>query len=103
MEETERPRYPKDLHVGRIVIEEIPEEREKVASHDILKKDEVKPKHEDKPYEVEKVPRAQVKEEVIKVGRLDITDYEKMQKGSERLEQRKTYFTERTSKDQKVA
>ena len=103
MEETERPKYPKDLHVGRIVIEEIPEERETVASHDILKKDEVKPKHEDKPYEVEKVPRTQVKEEVVKVGRLDVTDYEKMQKESQRLEQRKTYFTERTSKDQKVA
>ena len=104
MEETEKPRYPKDIHVGRIVIEEVPEEKEEVTKRDVFKKDEVKPRHEGKEtrYEVERAPRTRVKEEVVKVGRLDITDYEEAQRESERVEQRKTHI-ERLKKDQKVA
>jgi hypothetical protein len=103
MEETEKPRYPKDICVGRIVIEEIPEEKEEVTKPDVVKRDEVRPRHEEKEtrYESEKVTGTRVKE-VIKVGRLDITDYEKIQKESKRVEQRKATYTEQLRKDRKV-
>ena len=104
MEETEIRRHLKDLHIGRIVIEEIPEEREEVARHDAVQRDQAKISHADRetPYEDENVRRTHVKEEVVKVGRLDVTDYEKTQKESERLKQQKNYFTERSIQDQKV-
>ena len=104
MEETEKPKYTKDFDIGRIVIEEIPEETVEVTRRDIVKKDEVEPRRADKEtrYEIEQAPRTRAKDEVVKVGRLDITDYEKTQKESEKLEQRKTTDTERLRKDQKV-
>ena len=99
MEETEKPRYPKDLDIGRIVIEETPEEKLEVLKRDVVKRDEVKPRREDmkSPYEAEKFPGEQVKKEVIKVGKLDVTDYEKTQKDSERT------YIERLRNDQKVS
>jgi hypothetical protein len=103
MEATEKPRYPKDIDVGRIVIEELPEEKEEVTKREAVKRDEVKPKHEDLEthYAVEKAPRKQVQEDVVKVGRLDITDYEKTPSEQERVEERITY-TGRLEKDAKV-
>jgi hypothetical protein len=102
MEETVKPRYPKDLDIGRIVIAEIPEEKE-VTKRNVVKRDEVKPRREDMEtrYEVEKNARKQVQEDVVNVGRLDITDYEKTARQSE-VEARSTY-TERLGKYQKVA
>jgi hypothetical protein len=104
MEETEKPRYPKDIDVGRIVIEELPEEKEQLTKRDVVKRDEVKPKRDDMEtrYEVQKVPRKQVQEEVVKVGRLDITDYEKTYREPERVEERTTTFTRKFEKDRKV-
>ncbi len=104
MEETEKPRYPKDIDVGRIVIEELPEEKEQVTRRDVVKRDEVKPKRDDMEtrYEVKKVPRKQVQEEVVKVGRLDITDYEKTQRELGRMEEKTTTFTRKFEKDRKV-
>jgi hypothetical protein len=103
MEETEKHRYPKDLDIGRIVIEEIPEEKEEVTKHDVLKRDEVKRRHEDMEtrYQVERGPKPQVKEEIIKVGKLDVTDYEKKQREFETVEESATY-TDRMQKDRKV-
>ncbi|XP_028404537.1 trichohyalin-like [Dendronephthya gigantea] len=97
IEETEKPRYPKDLDIGRIVIEEAPEEKEGILKRDVVRRDEVKPRREDMktPYEAEKVPGVQMREEIIKVGKLDVTDYEKTQKDSERT------YVERLRKDQK--
>ncbi|XP_028404780.1 glutactin-like [Dendronephthya gigantea] len=97
IEETEKPRYPKDLDIGRIVIEEAPEEKEEILKRDVVRRDEVKPRREDMktPYEAEKVPGVQMREEIIKVGKLDVTDYEKTQKDSERT------YVERLRKDQK--
>ena len=99
MEETEKPRYAKDLEIGRIVIEETPEEKEEILKHAVVKRDQVKPRRENMktPYEAEKFPEEQVKKEVIKVGKLDVTDYEKTQKDSE------TTYIERLRKDQKVS
>jgi hypothetical protein len=103
MEATEKPRYPKDIDVGRIVIEEIPEEKE-VTKRDIIKRDEVKTKHEDMEtcYAVEKVPRRQAHEDVVKVGRLDITEYEKTKREPESVKDRTTTYTGRLEKDAKV-
>ncbi len=104
MEETEKPRYPKDIHVGRIVIEEVPEDKEEVTKRDVVKRDEVQPKREDMEtrYEVQKVPKKQVEKEVVKVGRLDITDYQKTQREPDRVEERTTTFTRKFEKDGKV-
>ena len=104
MEETEKPRYPKDIDVGRIVIEELPEEKEQLTKRDVVNRDEVKPKRDDMEtrYEVKKVPRIQVQEEVVKVGRLDITDYEKTQREPERVQERTATFTRKFEKDRKV-
>ena len=99
MEESEKPQYPKDLDIGRIVIEETPEEKQEISKPDVVKTDEVKPRRDDMkaPYEAEKFPGKQVKKEVIKVGKFDVTDYEKIQKDSE------TTYIERLRKDRKVS
>ena len=93
LEETEKPRYPKDLDIGRIVIEEIPEEKEEVAKHDIVHKDEVKPRRRDMEtcYEVKTVPKKKVKEDTIKIGRLDINDYHTTSLESEHVQERAPY------------
>ena len=87
-EETEKPRYVKHLDVGRIVIEEIPEDRKEVTQRDGFKKDEVKPKDDKeakKLYPVRKGLKPQVKQDETEVGRLDITEYEKTQREPERI------------------
>ena len=102
MEATEKPRYPKDVNVGRIAIEELPEEKE-VTKRDVVKRDEVKPKHQDMEtcYAVEKIPRRQAHEDVVKVGRLDMTENEKTQSEPESTKDR-TIYTGRLEKDLKV-
>jgi hypothetical protein len=104
MEETEKPRYPKDIDVGRIVIEETPEEKEEVIKRDVPKRDEVKPKDKDTEvrYEVERRPNSLEKTDVIKVGRLDVTDYQKKTMGSEQLTERTTNM-ESLGKDLRVS
>ena len=87
-EETEKPRYPKHLDVGRIVIEEISEDKKKVTERDGFKRDEVKPRDDKeikKLYPVRKDLKPQVKQDVIEVGRLNMTDYEKTQHEPERI------------------
>ena len=103
MEGTEKPKYPKDLDIGRIVIEEMPEGKEEVTKRDVVKRDEVKPRREDMEtcYEVEKIPRKQVQEDMVKVGRLDVTDYEETPREVER-EERTTTYTQRLEKGRKV-
>ena len=103
MEETEKPRYPKHLDVGRIVIEETPEEKVEVTRRDVLKRDEVKPRHKDTEvrYEVERRPKQQ-KEDVVKVGRLDVTDYHKETMQLEPTKEKTTY-TETLRKERKVS
>ena len=105
MEETEKPRHPKDLHVGRIVIEEIPEEKTELDGREVVKRDVVKSSHLDMKtsYDVDNFPREQVKEDVVKVGRLDINDYEKTPQEPERVQARTTTYTERLGKDRKVS
>jgi len=88
LEETEKPRYPKHLDVGRIVIEEVPEDKKEVTERDGFKRDEVKPRDDKeikKLHPVRKDLKPHVKQDVIEVGRLDITDYEKTQEQPERI------------------
>ena len=75
LEETEKPRYPKDLDVGRIVIEEIPEEKENVPKREVPKKEQIRPKSIEvtaTQYEIEE--RAKTYPEQREVGRLVIEE-----------------------------
>ena len=102
-EETEKPRYPKHLDVGRIVIDETPEEKEEVIKRDVPKRDEVKPKykHTETRYGVERRPVRKEKDDIVEVGRLDVTDYQKKTMEFE-PEKEKTTHTERLGKKPKV-
>lgn len=71
----------------------------------VRKRDEVNETCEniERYYKVEKGLIPQVKEDVVKVGRLNITDHEKAPKESQRLEERIiTSPAEKPGKDQKV-
>ena len=97
MEETEEPRYPKALDIGRIVIDEMPEEKQPVQKPDIRKRNKVKETRVDmEPRDsVEQRQAPLVKEEVAKVGRLNITEYEKTPRESDRpkIHQMVIYFS----------
>ena len=153
LKETEKPRYPKDLDVGRIVIEEIPEEKEKVPKREAPKKEQIRPKSievtarqyeieeraktypeqrevgrlviEELPEKIDKRPqkypmrpkstevtvtREQVsdasrpyeKEDIIKVGRLDIRELEKTEVEPRRIQERPLREEEKVEHLQKV-
>ena len=104
MEETEKPRYPKDLHVGRIVIEEIPEEKTELDRRQVLQRDVVKASHQDMktPSEVENVSAKHVKGDIVQVGKLSKTDYEKTTTESGRVQETTTSYTESFGKGRKV-
>ena len=97
MEETEEPRYPKALDIGRIVIDKMPEEKQPVQKPDIRKRDKVKETRVDmEPRDsVEQRQAPLVKQEVAKVGRLNITEYEKTPRESDRpkIHQMVIYFS----------
>ena len=88
-----RPRYAKDLDVGRIVIEESPEEKKDIPR--APKKEKARPKSIEVTLtgqEVEEIPRKRSKEDVIKVGKLDVTDFEKQSWQSSTVQERiRTY------------
>ena len=97
MEAAEEPRYPKALDIGRIVIDEMPEEKQTVQKPDIRKRDKVKETRIDmEPCDsVEQRQAPLVKQEVAKVGRLNITEYEKTPRESDRpkIHQMVIYFS----------
>ena len=77
-EETEKPTYPKAIDIGRIVIEEIPEEKQPLQKRDIPKREKVKQTRLDiEPCDkFDGGPIMHVKEDSVKVGRLNVTDHE---------------------------
>ena len=87
VEETEEPRYPKALDIGRIVIDEMAEGKEPLVKPDVPRRDKVEETCVDiETYDkVESRQGPDVKEDVAKVGRLKITDYENTRKESDRL------------------
>jgi hypothetical protein len=100
MEETDKPRYPKDLDIGRIVIDEISEEKGDMMKPDVVKRDEIQRSRRDDIDTRYEVSKKQVKQDLVKVGRLDIMDYEKTSRGSD--QEKTTTHTETLGKDRKV-
>lgn len=102
-EETERPRYPKEQDIGRILIEEIPE-KEEVQTAKVPRKQEVKPRNTDVKVTgaIKDVPRKYITEEVVKVGKLDTADFERKTGESKRIEERVTTYTDRVDGARKV-
>ena len=84
-EETEKPTYPKAIDIGRIVIDEIPEEKQPLQKRDIPKRDRVKEGRLDiEPCDkFDGRPKMHVKEDAVTVGRLNITDQEITQRESD--------------------
>ena len=88
-DEIERRRHPKDYDVGRIVIEEIPEEKEEKPQ--VYRKYQGKPRTTEVTVtmdDVKDVSKTYQKEDVVKVGRLDVHGLEKTPEESRRPEQR---------------
>ena len=79
-EEKEKPKYRKDLDIGRIVIEEIPE-KEDIPERDLIEKKQVKRTRTDRTVsrrDVKEQPKKYVKEETVKVGKFDTTDLDRV-------------------------
>jgi hypothetical protein len=98
-EEPEKPRYPKDLDIGRIVIEEIAEEkiptrkgpqheRSKTTAREIMKTHE------------SKAPRKEVTER--KIHQEHVIDYEERPWERRTLDERVTTYTDRLDGVRKV-
>ena len=83
-EETEKPTYPKAIDIGRIVIDELPEENQPLQKRDIPKREKVKETRLDiEPCDkFDGRPITHVKEDAVKVGRINITDHETTQRKS---------------------
>lgn len=102
-EQIAKPGHPKELDVGRIVIEEIPEEKEDIPKRKVTRKQEVKPrstvvKRPDRP----EVPKTQVKEDVVKVGKLDVDEFKETPLERRRVEERVATYKERVEGARKV-
>lgn len=104
-EEIDKPTHPKELDIGRIVIEEIPEEQEERSKRVVSRKEEIEPRSTEVTVtrrDVEEVPRRESREDVIKVGKLDVTDLEKTPMESRRVEERVTTSREKLDGPHKV-
>ena len=104
-EETEKPRYPKERDIGRIVIEEMPEEKKEIPKEKLVRKEDVKPKTTQLTvtrHHVEDDTSRHVKEDVVKVGKLDVTELDKTPKESRREEKTITTHEETVDGGRKV-
>ena len=102
-DEIERRRHPKDYDVGRIVIEEIPEEKEEKPQ--VYRKYQGKPRTTEVTVtmdDVKDVSKTHQKEDVVKVGRLDVHGLEKTPEESRRPEERSLTKIERIQHYQKA-
>jgi len=86
------------------VIEETPEEKREVIKRDLPKTEKVKPTHKETEvrYEVGRRPKQQGKEDGVKVGRLDVSEYPEQPMEFEPLKERTTNI-ERMGKDRQVS
>ena len=101
--EIEESRYCKDLDIGRIVIEETPEEKEEIPKREVSKKAQTRPKSIEvtaTQHEVEEHPF--VTEDVIKVGKLDVTHLEKKMVEAETVQERIKSLKDRVDGVRKV-
>ena len=96
-EETEKPKYPKDFNIGRIVIEEIPE-KEDILERDISEKKKVRGTRTDRTVshrDVKQQPKTSGKEETVKVGKFDTTDRDRVIDESRQVKERMQTVTTR--------
>ena len=103
-EEIERPKYRKEHEVGRIVIEEVPEEKEE-RPRDIYRKYVEKPRTTEVTVtreDVSDVCKPYEKEDVVKVGKLDVHELNKTPMESRRVEERSLIRSERVDRPLKV-
>lgn len=102
-EEIRRTGHPKDHALDRIVIEEIPEKKEKEPQ--VHRKYDGKPRTTEvtvRRDDVKDVCKPYQKEDLIKVGKLDVHGLEKAPEESRRLEERLLTQTERLPHHQKA-
>ena len=105
MEGTEKPVYPKDLDIGRIVIEETPEDKDEIIKRGDFEKEHVRPKSTEvtvTKHEVEEHPKTYVTEDVIKVGKLDVTHLEKEIVEAKTVKERTKAYRDRVDGARKV-
>ena len=103
-EEIERPKYPREQEVGRIVIEEVPEEKEE-RPRDIYRQYVEKPRTTEVTVtreDVSDVCKPYEKEDVVKVGKLDVHELDKTPVESRRVEERLLTETETVGRPRKV-
>ena len=96
-ERQETRKHVKALDIGRIVIEEIPDEKRKAPP--VAKKENVRPKSVEitlPEQEVKEIPRRDIIEDVVKVGKLDVTSFEKKSLKSSRVQERTGTFKDWT-------
>ena len=86
------------------MIEETPEEKREVIEREVIKRDEVNLKRKDTEvrYEIDRRLNSQEKQDAVKVGRLDVSDYHQQAMKFEPLKERTTNI-ERMGKDRKVS
>lgn len=98
-EETERQIRPKEPEVGRLVIEELTEER-----HEVPQKYPRRPKYAEVTIAREQISDASrpYEEDVTKVGRLDLHELEKTEAEPRRIKERPVTHEERVERPRKV-
>ena len=76
IKEPQKPRYPKDMVIGSIVIEEKPEQTQEIQNYEPLEKVDVMPKPAETVIqrEVKEVPSFHITENDFKIGQLDVTE-----------------------------
>lgn len=88
LQETHKPRYPKDIDVGRIVIEEIPEEKTNIPESDTIQLRQKLSEFTLRKSDVQERPKTYVREGVVKVGKLDTTDLDRVTRESRIVDER---------------
>ena len=76
IKEPQKPRYPKHMEIGSILIEETPEQTQEIQNYEPLEKVDVMPKPAETVIqrEVKEVPSFHITENDFKIGQLDVTE-----------------------------
>lgn len=92
LDEAEKPRYPKHVDVGRLVIEEIPEEKI-IPDRETVQRETLRHKITEiasTKTSVEEQQTKYVKEGVVRAGKLETTDFDGVTRESRRAEEKLT-------------
>ena len=91
--EEQQPQFRKDLDIGCIVIEETPEDKRNIPRRDIAQRKPIMPNRLDlpiNPREVKERPKKYIKGDVVKLGKLDTTNLDRVTEKSRRAEKKLT-------------